>query len=167
MEQRLARTLAELRHRRARSTGITNRRIGPQGDRETDLEGIAAELAFCAIANVYPDLQLVTRPDWDARLPDGTRVDVKATKYRDGRLLATRGKPAHPADCYVLMVGSFPGPYECRGFMRAADLLQPWRLLDLGHGAGYAAEQWELLSHPPTTAVPLHARDPDGRAGER
>jgi hypothetical protein len=143
-EQRLARALAEARHQRARRHGIANARIGPQGDLETDLEGIAGELAFCALANVYPDLQLEELRPHDA-IVGGVAYDVKTTRHERGRLLATMAKQGRAPDRYVLMVGQFPGPYECRGWFPSHLLLRPERVVDLGHGRGFAVPQEELI----------------------
>ena len=142
-EQRLAKYLAGRRHGLARENGRHNGRIGPQSDEETDLEGIGAEIAFCKLFNCYPDTEVGHTPDFDATVLPGRTVDVKATRYHGGRLLAVLGKKGKPPDFYALMIGSFP-TYRCAGFMRADDLLQDVRIKDLGRGPGFAAEQIEL-----------------------
>jgi hypothetical protein len=144
-EQRLAKFLAQARYNNARSRGLKDQKIGPQSTAETDLEGIAAEIAFCKLFNVYPDLQLDERSPYDA-LVNGVRVDVKTTHYVTGKLLAAPWKKtkALPIDAFVLMVGKFPGPYEFKGFMQAKTLLDTSRIVDLGWGRGYAARQDEL-----------------------
>jgi hypothetical protein len=60
-EQRIARWLAQSRYHSARKAQVTNKRIGPQSDAETDLEGIGAELAAAKALNVYPDLSAAIR----------------------------------------------------------------------------------------------------------
>lgn len=149
-EQRLAKYLAKARYMKNRQTGTKDLKVGPQDCEQTDLEGIAAEIAFCKMTNVYPDLQLEDRPPHDAVLADGTTVDVKATRYRSGRLLAVPGKldKSDGLHSYSLVVGEFPGPYEFRGFMKREDLLRPERLTDLGHGPTYAAQQDDLKETP-------------------
>lgn len=146
-EQRLAKFLAKARYEKNRSTNTKDGKIGPQDCSVTDLEGIAAEIAFCKMTNVFPDMQLEERPAFDATLHCGTTVDVKATKYKNGRLLAVPGKVDKCAglDVYSLIVGEFPGPYEFKGFMKSEDLLRQERLTDLGHGPTYAADQKELV----------------------
>jgi hypothetical protein len=149
-EQRLAKYLAKARYVKNRQSNTNDGKVGPQTCGETDLEGIAAEIAFCKMHNIYPDLQLEGRPPHDAILADGTTVDVKATKYRSGQLLAVPGKlnKSEGLDSYSLVVGEFPGPYEFRGFMKREDLLQLERLTDLGYGPTYAAQQKELKDTP-------------------
>jgi hypothetical protein len=144
-ERRLAEFLAKSRYEGARKKGIKDQKIGPQSTEVTDLEGVAAEIAFCKLFNVYPDLQLDSRPPFDA-LVDGVRIDVKTTHYVTGKLLAAAWKKDKklPIDAFALMVGKFPGPYEFKGFMQARDLMVPERMVDLGWGKGYAAMQHDL-----------------------
>lgn len=144
-EQRLAKFLATRRYQNARSKGLFNAKMGDQSNELTDLEGIAAEIAFCKLVNIYPDLDLDHTNPADCYLRDGRAVDVKSTIYSSGRLLCVRWKNVTQVDLFVLMVGEFPR-YRCAGFMSSAELMQPNRLVDLGHGEGYAATQNELQS---------------------
>jgi hypothetical protein len=144
-EQRLAKFLATRRYQNARSKGLRNAKMGDQSNELTDLEGIASEIAFCKLMNIYPDLDLDHTNSADCFLRDGRAVDVKSTVYNSGRLLSVRWKDASKVDIFVLMVGEFPR-YRCAGFMSSAELIQPNRLVDLGHGEGYAATQNELQS---------------------
>lgn len=143
-EQRMAHWLAKQRHAMNRQSGTQNQRVGPQSDEETDLEGIGAEIAFCRMMNVYPDLSLDGRPNHDAVF-FGSTVDVKATKYRNGHLLAVRGKVDKPAEIYALMVGEFPS-YRFAGLMPSCSFLLPERIADFGYGQSYAASQSDLQS---------------------
>jgi hypothetical protein len=149
-EQRLAKFLAKSRYMKNRQSNTKDGKVGPQDCETTDLEGIAAEIAFCKMVNVYPDLQLDERPEHDATLPCGTTVDVKATKYKNGKLLAVPGKvdKSDGLDTYSLVVGEFPGPYEFKGFCKREELLRQERLTNLGYGPTYAAEQKELSEQP-------------------
>ena len=143
-EQELARSVARLRFENNRSDGTYNAKIGPQSNEETDLEGIAAEIAYCKLMNVYPDLETNRgRPNWDAVLAHGETVDVKATIYEKGKLLARPVKAHKPPDTYALMVGRFP-KYALAGHMSSKELLQEHRLGSLGYGATYIAKQHEL-----------------------
>lgn len=142
-EQRLAKYLAKQRYDSARDKGLPNRKMGDQSNELTDLEGIAAEIAFCKLANVYPDLDLDHTKAEDCYLRDGRSVDVKSTTYESGRLLAVKWKDAAQVDLFVLMVGRFP-KYRCAGFLTATELLEAKRLTNLGHGEGFAATQDQL-----------------------
>jgi len=142
-EQKLAEHLANSRYNMNRSQGVCNKRIGPQGDWETDLEGVGAEIAFCKNFNVYPDLSLDGHPTEDAILKCGKRVDVKSTKYDNGHLIAVLGKRNKAPDLYALVVGKFPR-YRIAGFIEADELLKDERIMDFGYGPTYAIEQGEL-----------------------
>ena len=144
-EQRLAKFVAKARHRHNRITGISNRRMGPQSDEQTDLEGIAAEIAFAKYTNVYPDLDTDgdTHPVYDAVLHDGKLVDVKSTTYPNGRLIVAPWKDVDAVDVYVLVVGTFPN-YRIAGGMESQHLMRSHRMKDLGHGEVFVANQDEL-----------------------
>lgn len=143
-EQRLAKYLAAERERMNRDGGVTNSRVGPQSDAETDLTGIGAELAFCRIMNVYPDLTLGPRKGGADGWWAGRACDVKGSRYPDGKLLARPTKlERHGATLYALMTGEFPS-YVFRGLTSADALLRADRLIDLGHGQTYAMTQDDL-----------------------
>lgn len=145
-ERRLAIYVAKKRYSNNRAKGRHDGKIGPQSNWETDLEGIAAEIAFCKHMNVYPDLEVDSDgelPDWDCAHPIMGRVDVKGTKYGHGRLLAVKSKSNHPADSYALMIGAFPS-YKYVGWAKAADLFKDQNITNLGHGEGYAMTQENL-----------------------
>ena len=144
-EQKMAVWLARKRYQNARAQGKPNLKMGDQSNEQTDLEGIGAEIAFCKVMNVYPDLEicLTDLPPQDAITRNGTTVDVKATKYRNGRLLVTLKKKIADVDMYVLVTGEFPR-YKIVGFMESSEIINEKRIGDLGHGRGYIAEQAEL-----------------------
>ena len=142
-EQKLAIFLAKARHQNARKKMVVNHRMGPQSDETTDLEGIAGEIAYCKLMNLYPDLQTEFIPGYDCLLPDGTRVDVKTTKYPNGKLISATWKDIGDIDAFALMVGEMP-KYRYAGIMKASELLQEKRKQNLGHGIVYVATQDEL-----------------------
>lgn len=142
-EQAIARYLGKARYDAARAKGIADEKIGPQSTDLTDLEGLAAELAFCRLLNVYPDLDIGHRPSFDARYGTVT-IDVKSTTYPHGRLLVRATKQPHPADWYALVTGTFPGPYRLAGLFPASLLFTDRYLMDLGHGPTYVIQQHQL-----------------------
>ena len=73
--------------------------------------------------------------------PQWFTVDVKATRYKNGRLLAVLWK--EKKDVYGLMTGTFP-TYEFRGLADGDDLLSADNIVDLGHGPTYALAQEAL-----------------------
>lgn len=144
-EQRLAKYVGRERDLNGRRNGFTNRKLGPQSDEQTDLEGVAAEIAFARHFNVYPDLDIdcTEYPDFDAVLPNGLKVDVKTTTYPNGRLIVAPWKDVDAVDAYVLVVGEFP-TYRIVGAMESYRLVRPHRMKDLGHGKVFVATQDEL-----------------------
>lgn len=153
-EQRIARFMAKQRQDYAERHGIRNARVGPQSDMESNIVGYAAELAFCKLFNVYPDFDIGVYRVGDADR-FGQAVDVKATRRPNGRLLAVKRKRELRADVYALIVVN-GSTFTFAGFASAAELLAECRLIDLGHGDGFAMTQDELRStqrddeNPPT-----------------
>ena len=143
-EQKLALFLAKQRYANARSKGIKDNKIGDKSNADTDIEGMAEEIAACRLLNVYPDLQTDKIPIHDLITSKGYTVDVKVTKYQSGKLLAVRNKNQNPCDFYMLMIGSFPS-YHCAGFAHSSDLLAENTLTDLGKGLGHALTQDRLM----------------------
>ena len=144
-EQKLAQHLSKRRYEHARSNGIKDLKMGEQSNYETDLEGVAAEIAFSKLANVYPDLDIGLTKDWDV-IYKGFKIDVKVSKYKTAKLLATLKKTDCDIDYYVLLTGVFPGPYTLRGVARKCDLIQAKNVSNLGRGNGYMLEQKDLKS---------------------
>ena len=152
-EQLACKAIAKQRYSTARGAGVTNSRVGKQSDEETDLEGVAAELAFAKYYGEYPTgvFDLGARSskkgedaDGDIKI-NGYTVDVKATKYHSGRLIAAEWKDHSSIDYYALVVGTFPS-YEVKGVMKTSDLIIKERLKTLPRGTNkvYQAEQDEL-----------------------
>jgi len=142
-EQRLARYLAQERPRRNRAAGVKDQLSG--GDAEAvELDGVGAELAFCRLMNVYPDLTTEPRKGGGDCVVNGVTVDVKTTRYNNGQLIVKEKVPKNHATVYALMVGRFP-EYDYRGCALARDVLRPERLMKLGAGKVYAVDQEDLV----------------------
>lgn len=138
----LASILGGFRSLVARNAGVKDAKIGKQAGMDGDQDGILAELIFAQWQNVWPDIGLVPRSGSADAVIKGKRIDVKSTRRPEGRLLATL-KINPDVDIYVLAIisndsVSFPG------FALKSDLIQQSRIIDLGHGKGYAMEQSEL-----------------------
>ena len=152
-EQLLCKLIASERYKTARSAGVKNSRVGEQSDEETDLEGVAAELAFAKFYSQYPtgvfDIGARSSKKGEDKTGDitinGLIIDVKATTYSTGRLIAAEWKDHSHIDYYGLVVGSFP-EYEVKGVMSTEELIQPERLkcLPRGRNKVYQATQSEL-----------------------
>ena len=150
VEQALAEGIAKRRYNKCRKDGIKNCKIGDQSNHFTDLEGFAAELAFCKLHNIYPDLLIQPRSSIDdngdclLHIEHG-RVDVKTTKYQNGRLLAPLWKSKNSADIYALMVGEFP-KYKFVGFIKSSDFLIDSNIGEIKGRRTYMISQDKLVS---------------------
>jgi hypothetical protein len=150
VEQKIARFIAKSRFQNNRNQLVNNSKIGDQSDELTDLEGVAGEVAFCKLFNLYPDFSIQVRASCDDKADAnlcGLLIDVKTTMYRSGKLLAAIWKTDSKADVFALMTGEFPNYVFC-GFMDRTELLRPERIGNLGHGDTYIAEQIELFPYP-------------------
>ena len=139
VETRLARFVARRRYELARENNRPNLKMGGQSNEITDLDGVAGEIAFCKVMNVYPNLVIGEVDEYDADILSGT-VDVKTTKYRNGRLLAVRSKKMRQADLYALITGTIPN-YRFVGMATGEELFQEENIKDLGWGKGYVLDQ--------------------------
>ena len=145
IEQRLVAMVSRARFEFNRLTG--HHRIANIGDAAADIDGFGAELAFCKMFKIYPDLMTTERPGYDAKLPNGQTVDIKTTTVENGYLIAMPYKAENPPDQYALMIGTLP-KYRFAGFMSAQKLHKEHRLKDFGHGPRHAAQQSELSLEP-------------------
>ena len=152
-EQALCRFIAKRRYETARGAGVTNSKKGEQSNEATDLEGVSAELAFAKFYKAYPSgvFDIGARSSNKGEDSDGDIainqliIDVKATKYETGRLIAAEWKDHSSIDYYALVVGEFP-KYEVRGLMSTGELITEERLKTLPNGSNkvYQATQDEL-----------------------
>lgn len=83
---------------------------------QADVDGMIGEMCFGKLFNYYVDVSLGKRKaDFVSR--KGESIDVKSTRYKNGRLLATLDKTQDPCDIYVLMVVDDRGG-EYRGYVK-------------------------------------------------
>jgi len=143
IEQRLAIHMAKTRRAVNRAAGRTDLQQGKQSPEDIELDGIAAEIAFCKLFNVYPDLQNEELHSADAVTPKMGRVDIKTTRYKSGKLICYRGKKGREADSYALMIGQFP-KFQFVGWATSKELLDDENLIDVGHGPFFAMPQERL-----------------------
>jgi len=143
-ESAIALTLAVMRNTTARQNNVADKQMGKQNPIEIDRDGILAEMAFGKQFNLYPDLSVYPRKGGaDLITHNGMKIDVKATRYKSGRLLIHIDKPVEEVDIYVL--GIVDGDdVDLVGYIKSAEAIQPQNLNDLGHGSGYVIEQSDL-----------------------
>ena len=143
-ESAIALTLAVMRNTTARQNNVADKQMGKQDPIQIDRDGILAEMAFGKQFNLYPDLSVYPRKGGaDLITHKGMKIDVKATRYKSGRLLIHIDKPVEEVDIYVL--GIVDGDdVDLVGYIKSAEAIQPQNLNDLGHGSGYVIEQSNL-----------------------
>lgn len=143
-ESAIALTLAVMRNTTARQNNVADKQMGKQNPIEIDRDGILAEMAFGKQFNLYPDLSVYPRKGGaDLITHKGMKIDVKATRYKSGRLLIHIDKPVEEVDIYVL--GIVDGDdVDLVGYIKSAEAIQPQNLNDLGHGSGYVIKQSDL-----------------------
>lgn len=145
-EVRICEWLGEQRLVINKKRGIKDARIGPQSSLQTDIDGLKGEFAFAKMFNLWPDLQLGQRPLHDVMSPLGG-IDIKTTRHKGGRLLATKKKQAMPADWYALMWLEDDSIVHFIGASTAGQLLDDANLRNLGYGETYALD-WGGLVQP-------------------
>lgn len=145
-EQRIARWVGTQRQAANDASHVPDARRADASSADVHINGFGAELAFCKLFNVYPDFDIQPRRGGADCSRFGEAVDVKATTYQDGRLLALPHKTALAADVYALLVVAWP-EFRFVGFARAAELFVPERLTNLGRGPTYAMQQSLLHEH--------------------
>jgi hypothetical protein len=154
-ELTLADRIARERHNSNRDAGVTDQKIGPQSDYKTDQNGIIGELAVAKRLNVYPDFAIEPSSGGIDLEYEGTTIDVKATEYTGGKLLAPIWKQHKDyADVFALVTIDWPNrdvdgtaPHvEIVGAVRADVLFQDENVINLGHGPTFGMEQSELSS---------------------
>ena len=150
-EREIAILIARKRYQFARSSGITNARIGSQSNEQTDINGFAAEMAFCKLHNLYPDFSVhyVSARNGtdtgDCRLPDGRTVDVKTTTYKSGKLLIAGWKQRTVA-MYALMIGSIDVGFRYCGAIASSAVLTPLFRQSFNGRTSYVATQSQLTN---------------------
>lgn len=145
VERQIAVFMACERVINAERQGLHEAKVGSQSSIESNIEGMAGEIVVAKYLNLYPDMDLQeTLPgSVDLISKDGKRIDVKTTKYKNGKLLATLKKGKTPADVYFLVTGQFPS-YSIIGWTWSSDLFKDENIVDLGHGDTYALPQERL-----------------------
>lgn len=143
----VCRTLGAMRSIVARAANVKDAKIGDQSGADGDVDGMIGEYAFCKLFNVFPDIVPAPRSgSYDAIMVSKkrkVRVDVKTTRYKNGRLLATK-KGNSDVDVYVLatLIGN---EVTFVGWAKRDVLCVDANLTDLGHGKGYGMDQKSLI----------------------
>lgn len=139
-EQRLAEYLALSRFNYNRAKGSKATNYTGQSQISVDTNADAAEISYCAILNVYPDMNFEHHPDEDCITAHGYTVDVKWSSRPDGQLLVKEEKIHKPCDFYALMIGKWP-IYGLVGHASAAQLFRDENLIPFANHKNYVLDQ--------------------------
>jgi hypothetical protein len=130
-----------------RSTAMN--RVGDQqmGDQDTwaiDIDGVVGEFCVAKALNLCPDFSVSVRSGGsDLVTHDKQTIDVKTTRVKGGRLLATLKKADASCDLYYLViVDDFGG--DLVGYINKEKLFVEENKKDIGHGIGYIMSQDQL-----------------------
>jgi hypothetical protein len=140
----MLKTLGGMRSLVARSAGVKDAKMGDQNGLEADIDGLMGEYAFCKWKNIFPDLVPAPRSGSCDCVFKNQRIDIKTTRYKTGRLLATL-KNNQDIDIYVLAILE-ENIVNFVGWAKKEDLCQQKNIKNLGHGDGYSLDQNELRS---------------------
>ena len=143
-ESAMALTLAVMRQTNSRASGVVNKQMSKQNPIEIERDGVLSEMAFGKRFNLYPDFSVHPRKGGaDLITHQGLRVDIKATRYKSGRLLIHIDKTVEDVDIYVLAIID-GDDVDFVGYIKSADAIKQEYVKDLGHGVGYVIEQTSL-----------------------
>lgn len=144
IEQRLARTLARAWTEYDNTIDYPGT-ISGLDDLTNNTNAIGAELAFCRIHNIYPNLNLNGFERHDCTLPDGTKVDVKYSPHENPNyhlIVQIKNYKKYP-DVYALMTGTWP-IYHYWGYVPKKDIIRPERINNNLPVPAYAYPRKEL-----------------------
>lgn len=141
----IAQMLALMRNATARNNGVTDKQMGKQDPIEIDRDGMLAEMAFGKAFNLYPDLSVFPRKGGaDLIGRTGKKIDVKATRYKNGRLAIHIDKSVDEVDIYVLAIVE-GNDVDLVGYIDSASAIRQENVRSLGYGNGYIVEQDSLI----------------------
>ena len=140
----MCRLIGNMRTLVARNNHVGDKKMGNQSGFQIDEDGVLGEFAFCKHFNVFFDLGVSPRSGSFDCILRGKRIDVKTTRYKTGKLLATT-KVNPDVDIYVLAILD-NHDITFVGWIEKEELISEKNLKDLGRGLGYSLEQNELKS---------------------
>ena len=130
--------LAGVRYKINRNNGVKDVKMGGNHDSlQIMVDGAIAEYAFCKRFNLFCDMSSEPRSGtYDVLSREGKRIDIKATRRKNGNLVRTL-KQNDDVDIYVLAVVHDNGATEFVGWISKKDFIKPENIKDLGHGNTY------------------------------
>jgi hypothetical protein len=143
-EMAIANVVAAMRTTCNRAANIVERKIGSHSSYQMDVDGFAAELAFCKAMNLHPDLSVVNQSlTHDCVARNGKTIDVKTTRHLGGRLLVTPNKKDSATQIYVLVVGTAPA-FDVIGYAYKEEVFKDANFGKLNGRWSYILKQSQL-----------------------
>lgn len=143
-EMAIANVVAAMRTTCNRAAGIVERKIGSHSSYQMDVDGFAAELAFCKAMNLHPDLSVANQTlTHDCVARNGKTIDVKTTRHVGGRLLVTPNKKDSQTEVYALVVGT-PPAFDVIGYAYKEEVFAERNYRELNGRWSYILEQAQL-----------------------
>ena len=145
-EQEVVMSIAQKRYDSSIKNNLKDTRPGICDPFIADLEGFAAEFAFCKMANCFPDFVIgvhVAKNDKGDCKYCGYSIDVKTTKNPNNGLIVKPWKK-DKVDAFALFTGTFPN-YTFRGFYPSAAVFLPENLKEVFDQNNYVVPQSKLM----------------------
>ena len=143
-EMAIANVVAAMRTTCNRAAGIAENKIGSHSSYQMEVDGFAAELAFCKATNLHPDFVVKNqRLTHDCITHDGKTIDVKTTRCESGRLLVTPNKKDCSTQFYVLVIGT-PPAFRIIGFASKEEVFDARNYRKFNGRWSYILEQSQL-----------------------
>lgn len=125
-----------------KNCGIKDTKISPDTNDNIDVQGFLAEYAFAKHFNTFPDFDLTPRSGSYDAFYKGYRYDIKSTRHKNGRLIATT-KVNPDVDIYILAIVD-DTEIDFIGYAFKEELIRPENIKDLGYGATYVLDRNKL-----------------------
>jgi hypothetical protein len=139
----ICRTIGVMR-RSCAMNNVVDQQMGNQDTWSIDIDGMVGEYCVAKFLNLCPDLTVGIRSGGaDLMTHKGMSMDVKTTRHKNGKLLATLKKAEDPCAVYTLVIVDDLGG-DIVGWAGKKDLFKEENKSDLGFGIGYAMTQQQL-----------------------
>jgi len=123
---------------------VSDQQMGDQDTWAIDIDGVVGEFCVAKALNLCPDFSISVRSGGADLINHGKQtIDVKTTRVKSGRLLATLKKADASCDLYYLVIVDDLGG-DLVGCVTKEKLFAEENKKDIGHGIGYVMEQDQL-----------------------
>lgn len=146
MEQILVRAVGQARYDNAKRHNLQESRPNIMDPFLADFEGFAGEMAFCKMANIYPDFEIGfnrAKNDKGDCTYCGYSIDIK-TSMKDTQKLIVKPWKKGKVDVFAMITGKFP-TYTFRGFYPSFMVFDDKNLKEMFGNNNYVIEQDKLM----------------------